>query len=65
MNDDQKLLWMFTEVHGEIKGSCYTEIVYDNDYGDTPIGINVMKDGNLCWYRSKLDIIFEYLTKHL
>jgi hypothetical protein len=64
MNDEEKLLWMFTEVHGPITGSCYTEIDNDEYTGD-PIGISVMKDGDLCWHRTKLDIVFEYLTRHL
>jgi hypothetical protein len=63
MSDDEKLMWMFTQVHGEIKGKCYTELTYDDE--ENPIGVSVMKDGNLCWYKSKLDIVFEYLTKHL
>jgi len=51
MNDDEKLIWMFEQVHGTINGSCYTEIVYDED--EKPIAINVMKNGNLCWSSSK------------
>jgi hypothetical protein len=63
MSDEDKLLWMFEQVHGTITGSCYTEI--DRDDSEDPIGISVMKDGNLCWYKTKLDIVFDYLTKPL
>ena len=63
MNDEEKLLWMFAEVYGEITGSCYREVIMDDS--EEPLGISVMKNGNLCWYKSKLDIVFDYLTKHL
>lgn len=63
MNDEDKLLWMFKEVHGEITGACYIEVECD-DMGD-PIAVHCMKDGNLCWTKTKLDLVFEYLTKHL
>lgn len=66
MTDNEKLIWMFKEVHGDIdakRGSCYTEV--DLDDSDDPVGVSVLKDGNLCWHKSKLDIVFDYLTKHL
>lgn len=63
MNDDEKLMWMFEQVHGKVTGKCYTKIVCDE--GDSPTGVDVMKDGNLCWSASKTDIMFDYLTKHL
>lgn len=66
MNDEEKLMWLFIEVNGDIdnkKGSCYTEIVVDDE--ERPIAVDVMKDGNLCWRKTKLDIIFDYLTRHL
>ena len=62
MQDKEKILWMFTQVHGEITGKCYIQI--EEDDGNV-IGISVMKDNNLCWTRTKVDLIFEYLTKHL
>ena len=60
MTDEEKLEKMFTEVHGEMTGSCRTE-VYHEDY--EPEGIHVMKDGNVCWSKSKTDILFDYITK--
>ncbi len=64
MNDSEKIMWMFEQVHGKITGNCYTEIVLDED-GYTPIAVDVMKDGNLCWSATKVDLMFDYLTKHL
>lgn len=63
MSDEEKLMWMFNQVHGEITGSCYTEVVYDED--ENPVAVNVMKNGNLCWSADKTDLMFNYLTKHL
>lgn len=64
MSDENKLMWLFEQVHGKITGSCYTELVYDED-NDKLIAVDVMKDGNLCWSASKLDLVFDYLTRHL
>jgi hypothetical protein len=63
MNDEQKLMWMFEQVHGKITGACYTELVLDD--GENPIAVEVRKNGNLCWTATKLDLVFDYLTKHL
>lgn len=63
MNDAEKLMWMFGQVHGEITGSCYTEIEEDED--GRPIAVHVMKNGNRCWSATKTDLVFDYLTKHL
>ena len=62
MTDKDKLMWLFEQVHGKITGSCYTEIITE-DY--KPVAVDVMKDGNLCWSASKLDLVFDYLTRHL
>lgn len=63
MGDDEKMIWMFKEVHGELTGSCYLEVVDDLD--GEPARIEVMKDGNLCWSKTKTDLVFDYLTKDL
>jgi len=63
MNDEDKLMWMFTEVHGNITGACYTEIVLDDE--ENPIAVEVRKNGNLCWSAAKVDLMFDYLTRHL
>lgn len=62
MSDLDKLILMFNEVHGPITGSCYTEITYNED--GNPDGINIMKDGNLCWRVSKEDLLFDYITRN-
>ena len=62
MNDEDKLLKMFIAVHGEPTGSCYLEVQEDEEF-IIPVGISMMKDGHLCWTVSKVDILFDYLTR--
>lgn len=62
MNDDEKLLWMFTQVHGLMDGSCSAVVFYDED--DAPY-VAVLKNGCESWRATKLDIVFDYLTKDL
>lgn len=66
MSEEEKLLWMFKQVHGEITGSCYLEVQqYDGcEELDEPI-VKVMKDGNLCWEASRSKLTFDYITKDL
>lgn len=54
-----KLLKLFKLVHGEVTGSCYLEV----DEEETEV--RVMKDGNLCWTATKVDLVFDYITKDL
>ena len=65
MGEEEKLLWMFTQVHGEIIGACYLEVEIADEFEIEETRVNVMKQGNLCWSASKVDLVFDYLTKHL
>ena len=64
MTDKDKLLRMYKELHGEVTGSCYLEMMIDPDDEYTPIGVQVMKDGNLCSTYTKTDLLFDYITKN-
>lgn len=61
MNDEERLMWLFEQVHGKITGSCYTEVNTDDDV--KAVSISVMKDGNLCWIATREELVFDYLTK--
>ena len=63
MNSKEKLLWMFKQVHGEVSKSCYLEVEEDDEL--EPIAVNLMKDGNVAWTATKLDLVFDYMTKFL
>jgi hypothetical protein len=62
MSDEEKMMIMFTAVHGDMTGSCYAEVELHEDTS-MPIAIHCMKDGNICWTATKLDILFDYMTK--
>ena len=68
MNSEEKLKKMFIAVHGDIdtkRSSCYLRVVEseeDDSYGE-PVAIEVCKDGNVCWTKTKTDILFDYITK--
>jgi hypothetical protein len=57
MNDEEKLLWMFEQVHGKMSLSCYAEV--DAEEGT----VSCMKDGNVCWTVTKADLVFDYIMK--
>ena len=62
MSDEDKLMQLFTLIHGKIAScNCYTNIVYDRD--NLPCAVEVLKDGNLCWEATKEELVFQYITK--
>lgn len=63
MDDKDKLLKMFTDIHGEITGSCYVQVQYNDN--NEAIGVSCMKDGNVCWTANKSDLLFDFITKNL
>jgi len=68
MTDEEKMLWMFNEVHGKITGACYVEVgpaFEDDDAFDPELYVHLMKDGNICWSKSKAELVFDYITKPL
>ena len=57
---------MFKQIHGEITGQCYLEVDEDDEDDEyKPCTVRVMKDGNECWRATKVDLVFDYLTRHL
>ncbi|QGZ16042.1 hypothetical protein Kuja_0510 [Vibrio phage vB_VchM_Kuja] len=67
MNDEQKLLWMFKQVHGDIdadQSACYTEVNCWDDKG-RPVSVAVMKNGHECWSVDKTEILFDFIMNNL
>lgn len=61
MDTERKLILMYEFLHGRMEGgSCYLEVDED-EHGD-PIGLRLMKDGNMCSRITKCDLLFEYMT---
>lgn len=67
MTDEDKMMFMFTTIHEEESptSSCSYQVKIDPDDQYTPIGISVMKGGQECWWKSKADILFDYLTRRM
>ena len=63
MSEEEKMLYMFELVHGKMTKSCSAAIIKDGD--DKPMGVACVKDGDVCWSRSREDLVFEYATRSL
>lgn len=57
MNDEEKMKWMFEQIHGIFPGGF--ELVVE---GTT---ISVLKHGDLSWSIEREELMFDYLTRHL
>ena len=60
---DDDLMLLFEYVHGRISGACYTKVFTDDE--DSPAEVAVIKDGNICWSVTKLDLVFEYIVRQI
>lgn len=62
---------MYDQVEGALdtRTGCsfeYTEpYINDGEYTKIEPRLNLIKDGNVCWYVTKSDLVFDYLTKDL
>lgn len=68
MTEEERLLWMFKEVEGDVIGYCSIEAELFDEWDDNSppeSRVNLLKDGHVCWYKTKTDLMFDYLTKHL
>lgn len=63
MNQEEKLMHLFHLSNGPLSPSCTPEIAYD-DEGD-PIGVNVIKNGDVCWHESRESLVFDFVTRGL
>ena len=60
MDIDEKMAKMFNAVHGDISSTC--DLVPYHDCNFDIQGFNVMKDGQLCWSVTKVELLFDYVT---
>lgn len=60
MNDVDILMKMFIMVHGEEPNNFHYETFFD-DHGNAA-GIEVSGGEYVCWSKSKLDILFDYIV---
>jgi len=62
-----KLLKLFKLKHGEMTGSCSAQVCYnpDNPDAEHDLVVACMKDGEICWYDTREDLLFHYCTQNL
>ena len=63
MEDEEVLLKLFEMKHGTISGWCYVE-VDRNELGE-PLGVNLCKDGNVCWTDTATDLLVWFVGQQL
>lgn len=63
MTTEEKLLLMFHSMHGKLSKSCSAEIHMDDN--GNPNGVSLIKNGQILWWETKLDLLFEYTTERL
>lgn len=64
MTPEQKMLHLFELEHGPATGSCTAVVTYDED-GYTPNGVDLVKDGDVCWHASRESLVFAYVTRDI
>jgi hypothetical protein len=63
MNEEQKLLHLFHLKHGDVGRSCSLEVTYDHNLD--PVGVDVLKDGGVCWDETRESLLYHYVTREL
>lgn len=58
---EETVLQAFEAVHGKMTGSCYAEIIHDEDDISEIVGVACMKDGNECWRATLAELSFDLL----
>ncbi len=65
MNKEDRMIWMYNEIHEALTGSCYLEVTNPESWEEGEATISVMKDGNLCYSYTLSELTFDYVTRHL
>lgn len=61
--NEDNLILLFTRIHGEMTGSCYAEVVRDEE-GEAA-GVACMKGGQEAWRASLSELAADYAILHL
>jgi len=62
MREEDKFIKMYEDVHGKITSKSCKLVARQNDMGEVD-GVVCMKDGVEAWSVSKVDLLFDYITK--
>jgi hypothetical protein len=62
---EDRIMRLYIILNGPLSttGSC--EILVASDEWGTATGIECHKDGNVCWFISKEDLLFDYTTRFM
>lgn len=61
--EEEKVLKVFSEIHGVVSGSCTARVSYDDLMNIT--GVDVYKNGQIVWGATIQELAFDYATKDL
>ena len=65
LSDEDKLLKLFELKHGKMTGSCSAQVCNPDNLDDESTIVACMKDGEICWYDTREDLLFYYCTQNL
>ena len=64
MSCERKLLKLFEMFYGEsVAPSCAAEVYYGKN--EEVAGVKVSRDGEVCWYVTREQLMFEFITKDM
>ena len=66
MNNEEKMVWMYEQVHGPTnpRGSCQIKAVTDyDDWMNEIVTLHHIKDGSTFAVDTKADLLFDYVTR--
>ena len=72
MTTEEKMLYMFEQIEGKLTGSCSAVVGPININSNTNLPtkerdavVHCMKDGQSCWYMTREELLFNYITRDL
>jgi len=67
MNDEEKMVWLYEQVHGPVspRNSCQIRVntTYDNEHYNPVLTLEHVKNGHVFSTQSKADLLFDYVTR--
>lgn len=62
MSEEQKMIWMFEQINGQVKGKYSIEVL--GEYGEEAY-VQILKHGVPSWTVTKTELLFDYITRDL
>ncbi len=67
MDEEDKVMKMFTDVHGEVGGNSTVEVIVNAiDHSITGVKVIGLKDGRITnlWSVTKSELVFDWITRN-